>query len=63
MALPMIKYAKNIFLKTTAINHLCQLSLNILLYGDPNLNDNDNKQIFLSVQKYILNTKRFQANR
>ena len=36
---------------------------NILLYGDPNLNDNDNKQIFLSVQKYILNTKRFQANR
>ena len=46
-----------------SINHLCQPSLNILLYGDPNLNDNDNKQIFLSVQKYILNTKRFQANR
>ena len=35
------------------------LSLNLLLYGDSNLSYETNRTIFLNVQEYIKNTKRF----
>ena len=44
-------------------SRLCQPSLNTLLYGNDNLSVSDNKQIFISVQDFIVKTKRFQVNR
>ena len=37
----------------------CQPTLNVLLYGNANLSDSENKTIFSAVQKFILKTKRF----
>lgn len=36
-------------------------NVNILLFGSPNLSDNDNKYIFYMVQKFIIDSKRFQG--
>ncbi len=35
------------------------LSMNKLLYGNPNLNDNENEHIFMEVQKFIKHSERF----
>ena len=35
------------------------LTLDLLLYGNPNLPYTENKNIFISVQKFIINSKRF----
>ena len=37
----------------------CQPTLNVLLYGNANLSDSENKTIFSAVQEFILKTKRF----
>ena len=36
-------------------------NVNLLLFGSPNLSDNDNKYIFYMVQKFIIDSKRFQG--
>ena len=43
----------------TALSTFCVPSLNNLLYGDTTLNNHQNKLIFLTVQKYISDSKRF----
>lgn len=43
------------------VNRFCPPTLNILLYGNNELTDTENKQIFLAVQDYILKSKRFQV--
>ena len=43
----------------TALSTVCVPSLNNLLYGDTTLNNHQNKLIFLTVQKYISDSKRF----
>ena len=43
----------------TALSTFCVPSLNSLLYGDTTLNNHQNKLIFLTVQKYISDSKRF----
>ena len=49
--------------RTTLLNSISQyhnnLTLNILLFGEASLSDDVNKLIFESVQKYIIDTKRF----
>ena len=35
------------------------LSANLLIFGDPNLHYEENRKIFIAVQNYILDTKRF----
>ena len=42
-----------------AINYPINFDTNLLLYGSDVLTDDQNKQVFLQVQKYILNSKRF----
>lgn len=48
---------------TRSISHMCRPSINIFLYGDPNLSYNDNMLIFITVQDFLLKTKRFEPNR
>ena len=43
----------------TTLSTFCVPSLNNLLYGDSNLNNDHNKLLFQTVQKYISDTKRF----
>ena len=43
----------------TTLSTFCVPSLNKLLYGDSNLNNDHNKLLFQTVQKYISGTKRF----
>ena len=43
----------------TTLSTFCVPSLNNLLYGDLNLNNDHNKLLFQTVQKYISDTKRF----
>ena len=40
----------------------CQPTLNVLLYGNANLSESENKTIFSAVQEFILKTKRFCHN-
>ena len=40
----------------------CQLTFNVLLYGNANLSKSENKTIFSLVQEFILKTKRFWHN-
>ena len=47
--------------KVTPIR-VCQLSLNVLLYGNQELSNSTNKQIFLAVQEYLIKSKRFEVN-
>ncbi|MES9992730.1 MAG: reverse transcriptase family protein, partial [Candidatus Thiodiazotropha sp.] len=42
-----------------ALSNLCRPSLNILLYGDQTLSYETNKQIFIIVQNFIIQSKRF----
>ena len=39
---------------------MCEPTLNVLLYGNTELSYEQNKEIFLSVQNYIIKSKRFQ---
>ena len=45
------------------ISRYCMPSLNSLLFGDDHLNHNchSNSEIFLAVQKFIIDSKRFQS--
>ena len=43
-----------------SISEICHPNLNVLLNGDPSLSFNQNKDIFLAVQDYIIKTKRFE---
>ena len=43
-----------------AVSAICEPTLNVLLYGNTELSYKQNKEIFLSVQNYILKSKRFQ---
>ena len=43
------------------ISRFCTPSLNCILLGDTELNYNNNSYIFLAVQKFILDSKRFQS--
>ncbi|MCG7879037.1 MAG: endonuclease/exonuclease/phosphatase family protein [Candidatus Thiodiazotropha taylori] len=58
---PLYHNIRNVMLRS--VSQFSQPSLNVLLYGDPNLNHHENVQIFLSVHNYILKTKRFEVNR
>ena len=42
------------------IRSMCTVSTEILLFGNPNLSETDNIYIFTAVQKYIIQTKRFE---
>ena len=44
------------------VTPICQPSLNVLLYGNQELSNSTNKQIFLSVQEYLIKSKRFEVN-
>ena len=39
-----------------------QPSLNLLLFGNQELADEQNKAVFIAVQEYIVKTKRFKIN-
>ena len=41
------------------ISTFCQPTLEVILYGNVNISIDDNKQVFLAVQEYILKTRRF----
>ena len=43
------------------ISRYCMPSLNSLLFGGDHLNQNSNSEIFLAVQKFIIDSKRFQS--
>ena len=43
------------------ISRYCMPSLNSLLFGDDHLNNNSNSEMFLAVQKFIIDSKRFQS--
>ena len=43
-----------------AVSVMCEPTLNVLLYGNTELSYEQNKEIFLSVQNYIIKSKRFQ---
>ena len=50
--------------RTEMINRISRYrmpNLNYLLFGDNHLNHNSNSDIFLAVQKFILDSKRFQS--
>ena len=40
----------------------CQPSLNVPLFGSQELSNSANKQIFLTVQDYLVKSKRFEVN-
>ena len=42
------------------VSAMCEPTLNVLLYGNTELSYEQNKEIFLSVQNYIVKSKRFQ---
>lgn len=42
------------------IIHICQPTINILLFGSEQLSDTENRQIFLAVQEFLVKTKRFE---
>ena len=44
------------------ITPICQLSLNVLLFGNQELAYSLNKQIFLAVQEFLIKSKRFKVN-
>ena len=46
----------------TAISEFCPPSLNVILFGNPDLTTHSNTQIFNAVQSFILKTKRFLVN-
>ena len=41
---------------------ICKPTIDVFLFGNDELCTEQNKNIFLAVQDYVLNTKRFQAN-
>ena len=43
------------------ISRFCTPNLNCILLGDTELSYNNNLDIFLAVQKFILDSKRFQS--
>ena len=42
-----------------SISQLCEPTLNALLHGVIDLSDETNRQLFITIQEYILRTKRF----
>ena len=44
------------------VSNLHEVSLKLLLYGDPNLSNDSNTRIFESVYKYTFKTNRFSSN-
>ena len=44
------------------VTPICQLSLNVHLYGNQEPSNSTNKQIFLAVQEYLIKSKRFEVN-
>ena len=42
------------------VSMICQLTLNVLLFGNDELSMQQNSTIFLAVQNFVLKTKRFQ---
>ena len=44
------------------VSTICRPTLNVLLYGNDELSMEQNKNIFLAAQNYLLKTKRFQIN-
>ena len=42
-----------------SVSEICRVSLKLLLYGDAKLSGDDNKTIFSYVQKFIMDSKRF----
>ena len=43
------------------VTPICQLSINVLLYGNQELSNSTNKQIFLAVQEYLIKSKCFEV--
>ena len=43
----------------TPLQILCNITCNVLLFGNENLTNDENKYIFIKVQRFILKTKRF----
>ena len=41
------------------VTTICQPTSNILLYGSDHLTHNENQQIFLAVQDFLIKSKRF----
>ena len=46
----------------TSISHFAPFTLETILFGSQNCSFEENKIIFLSVQEYIIKTKRFQRD-
>ena len=46
----------------TVISEFCLPSLNVILFGNPDLTTHSNTRIFDAVQSFILKTKRFVVN-
>ena len=44
-----------------AVSAMCEPTLNVLLYGNTEMSYEQNKEIFLSVQNYIVKAKRCQS--
>ena len=42
------------------VSPVCQPTSNVLLYGSEHLTHNENKQIFLAVQDFLIKSKRFE---
>ena len=55
---PLYAHQRTILLNSISQYHN-HLTLDILLFGEASLPDDDNKLIFETVQKYIIDTKRF----
>ena len=42
------------------VNPICQPTSNIFLYGSEHLTYNENQQVFLAVQNFLIKSKRFE---
>ena len=45
-----------------AVSLICRPTIDVFLFGNDELSTEQNKNIFLAVQNFVLKTKRFQVN-
>ena len=50
---------KILYLNLHTDRYFCQPTVNVFLYGNTDLTDGENAELFSAVQDYILKTKRF----
>ena len=54
-----ILYSQQRFEMLNSVSQLCHVTLDVLLFGDSSLSIDTNSKIFLSVHKFIKDSKRF----